>query len=348
MKCNTKRELLEEYQYTKDIYEVLNTCKRLGNILKNIEPLDKTYCEEVIKYLIKNDIKIVKINDEQYPRELLNYEDMPSVLFYKGDIEPLNEKENFAIIGSRNPTNYGTDVAEIITKYLCKMDISLISGLAKGIDAVVHRISCDRNNYTCAVIGSGIDVIYPYTNKDLYKDITNNGCILSEFPLKTKPLSYNFPRRNRIISALSKRIIVVEAGEKSGSLITAGHGLDQGKEIIAVPGSVFSAQSKGTNKLIADGAIPFISLDTLRETLSISIDKNQNMCNNNRDNTWNLSEIESKIFEKLSDSPIHVDDLISMVNIDINQIYKVLFEMQAKNLIYTLSGNYYAKKYTSV
>ncbi|ADL51515.1 DNA-processing protein DprA [Clostridium cellulovorans] len=343
-----KRELLEEYQCTKDIYEVLTAYKNFEYNIKNIEPLDKSYCEEVIKYLAKNDIKIVKINDKNYPKELLNYDDMPSILFYKGDIEPLNKNENVAIVGSRNPTNYGIDVAEIITKYLCKKEISLVSGLAKGVDAVVHKISCDKNNYTCAVIGSGIDVTYPYSNKELYKRIINNGCILSEFPLHTKPLSYNFPRRNRIISALSKRIIVVEASEKSGSLITAGHGLDQGKEIIAVPGSIFSEQSKGTNKLISDGAIPFLSLDTLRETLSISIDKNENMCNNNRDNTWSLSEVESRIFENLSDSPIHVDDLISMVNIDINQIYKVLFEMQAKNLIYTLSGNYYAKKYTSV
>lgn len=285
-----------------------------------------------------NKIKSITYNENEYPQKLKNYDDAPFVLFYKGNILPLNEGYNISIVGSRKYSNYGKDVTRIICSDLCTNNINIISGMAKGIDTFAHETSLNNESYTCAVLGSGLDVIYPKENQKIFNKIAENGAVISEFLPGTPPYAHNFPLRNRIISALSDIIIVIEAGEKSGSLITANLALEQGKEVMAVPGSIFSYESKGTNKLIKDGAYPLTCSKDIFDLIGIEMKNKKNTAVK----SFN-SKIHQGIYSIINDSPLHINDIIRITNIDIKQLYEVLFEMQIKNEILCLSGNYYVR-----
>ncbi|KZL94471.1 DNA-processing protein DprA [Clostridium magnum] len=298
---------------------------------------DKIEFESLLKKTLNQGIETVNFNEDKYPRELKNYDYSPSILFYKGDISKLNEKYNVAIIGSRDCSVYGKNSANLISKELSVNNINIISGMARGIDTCAHKACLETGGYTCAILGSGIDVIYPRENKKIYDMILNIGCIISEFLPGTKPFNYNFPVRNRVISGLSNTIIVVEAGESSGSLITANLAVEQGKEVVALPGSIFSNQSKGTNKLIKDGAYPFTDFEDLFAFLGIK------HIGNSEKNISRLEGIKKKISDIISDTPIHIDDIFARTNIDIKRLYELLFELQLENVVICISGNYYVK-----
>lgn len=303
---------------------------------------DKELLESLIVKIKNKNIEATTFNEDIYPKALKNYDDSPSILFYKGDINKLNMGINAAIIGSRNFTSYGKDAARLISKEISINNINVISGMARGIDTFAQESSIENGGFTCAVLGSGIDVVYPRENKKLYDIISEKGCIVSEFLPGTRPFSYNFPIRNRIISGLSDIVIVVEASEKSGSLVTAGIALEQGKEIVAVPGSIFSEQSKGTNKLIRDGAYPFTDFEDLFRILNIDYMIKNNIKVNK------IEGIKKKICDILGDRPTHIDDIFGRTNIDIKQLYELLFELQLENVVICLSGNYYVKVESTV
>ncbi|WP_404814391.1 DNA-processing protein DprA [Clostridium algoriphilum] len=276
--------------------------------------------------------------EDAYPKKLKNYDDAPYTLFYKGNISPLNKGYNISIVGSRKYSNYGKDVTKIICSDLCLNNINIISGMAKGIDTFAHESSLENQSYTCAVLGSGLDIVYPKQNLKVFNEIVEKGAVISEFLPGTPPYAYNFPLRNRIISALSDIIIVVEAGEKSGSLITANLALEQGKDVMAVPGSIFSCESKGTNKLIKDGAYPLTCSGDIFDLMGIEM-REQNKTIVKSDS----SHVNKQVYSIINDSPLHINDIIRVTNIDIKQLYGVLFEMQIKNEILCLAGNYYVK-----
>lgn len=222
--------------------------------------------EKYQKITEKLDINLVNNTSEKFPKQLKNIPESPYSLHLKGDSNLLTNKI-VGIVGSRKSTAYGNKVAYKIAKILSYQGYTVISGLAKGIDTYAHKGALEGKGSTIAVIGSGIDCIYPKENTKLFLDISKKGMIISEFFLGTKPLSYNFPRRNRIISGLCDFLIVVEATHKSGSLITVNHAINQGKDVLAVPGEIFSKTSEGTNMLIRDGAYPIVSLKDLYEYL---------------------------------------------------------------------------------
>lgn len=294
--------------------------------------------DNVKRNLEINEIKSIAYSEDKYPEKLKNYDDAPFILFYKGNIMPLNEGYNISIVGSRKYSNYGKDVTKIICKDLCANNINIISGMAKGIDSFAHESCLDNEGYTCAVLGSGLDIVYPKENLKIFKKIVESGCVISEFLPGTQPYAYNFPLRNRIISALSDIIIVIEAGEKSGSLITANLALEQGKDVMAVPGSIFSNESKGTNKLIKDGAFPLTCVNDIFNLMGVEM-KSEKKATISSFN----SEIHKGIYSIINDSPLHINDIIRVTNIDIKQLYEVLFEMQIKNEVLCLSGNYYVR-----
>jgi DNA processing protein len=210
--------------------------------------------------------------------------------------------------------------------------------MAKGIDTFAHESSLENESYTCAVLGSGLDIVYPKQNIKIFNEIVKKGAVISEFLPGTPPYAYNFPLRNRIISGLGDIIIVIEAGEKSGSLITANLALEQGKDVMAVPGSIFSYESKGTNKLIKDGAYPLTSANDIFNLMGVEMkDSSKNVVKSV------CSQVNKQIYSIIDDSPIHINDIIRATNIDIKQLYGILFEMQIKNQILCLSGNYYVK-----
>lgn len=198
--------------------------------------------------------KITK-NDELYPNKLKQIIDPPQVLYYLGDIMLL-QNNCLAIVGCRNASQYGIKIAKIFANEISKAGITIVSGLARGIDTTAHKYALSSIGKTIAVLGCGIDIIYPRENEGLFKDIINNGgLIISEFEPGTAPLKENFPKRNRIISALSEGILVVEAKKRSGTMITVDCALEQGKDVFVIPGNIDSLNSVGTNELIKEGAI---------------------------------------------------------------------------------------------
>ena len=206
--------------------------------------------------------KVIKINmnSKYYSERLKNIDDAPKELYCLGNLELLNYKNNIAMIGSRNCSSYGERAAKDFAFNLAKEDICIVSGLAKGIDSFSHIGALNAKGKTIAVLGSGLDNIYPKENIKLVEEIIkNNGLVISEYPLGTKPLKYHFPARNRIISGLSDSVLVVEARKNSGTNITVDFALEQGKDIFVIPGNIYSKTSDGTNFLITEGAIPVLS-----------------------------------------------------------------------------------------
>ena len=223
--------------------------------------------EKRILVLEKRGIKAVSFGESSYPEMLRETEDAPVVLYTKGDIQP-QDRYAIAIVGSRKPTPYGTSVTENISEGLAAMGFTIVSGMARGIDALSHKGALRVGGRTIAILGSGLDRPYPPENKGLMDKIVSSGCVISEFPLGTPPDKENFPRRNRLISGLSLGVLVIEATSDSGSLITAGYALEQNREVFAVPGNITSTTSEGTNELIKRGAILTRKADDVVEELA--------------------------------------------------------------------------------
>lgn len=254
------KELLKQYKTPENIWELdknkLMQTKGIGeNIANSI--LKKEYrenLEQYVKYMKKYNIGIITIEDKDYPKKLLHIYDAPAILYYKGD-KKLLHTDIIAMIGCRECSNYGKEVSIKFSYELAKNGITIISGMAKGIDSYSHIGCIKAGGKTIAVLGSGLDIIYPKENCLLYDEILSaKGLILSEYVIGTKPSKLNFPARNRIISGLSNGVIVVEAKGKSGTLNTVDFALEQGKDIFVVPGNITSTNSTGTNELIKQGA----------------------------------------------------------------------------------------------
>ncbi|HAR87374.1 MAG TPA: DNA-protecting protein DprA [Clostridium sp.] len=340
---NMKKYVYNEYHDFDTLRKIMINDNMTLLPKKIVEKFQKSYIkiEELAAEECKSikDIHICTMYDIDYPIILLQYEDAPFGIFYKGNISMANEKKNISIVGSRKCSRYGIDVTNSMVEQLSPYEINIVSGMAKGIDSVAHRAAIKNNINTIAVLGSGIDVIYPKENYRLYHEILEKGgCIISEFPLGTPPLSRNFPMRNRIISGMCELLVVTEGGEKSGTLITVGAALEQGKNIIVVPGSIFSSESRGTNKLIKDGAYVYTDIEDVLNLLNIS-----RVSMDNKNITTVKSKLEERIYQVIDDNPIHIDKIIKLVDVDINRLYKLLFELQVKEEILCLSGNFYVR-----
>lgn len=261
--------LIKKYGNIKNIWELDEKELKKNLFLSELlisELVDLSYKNNLDKYLDymeKYDIKIVTYDDELYPKKLNYIVNKPIVLFMKGDANNLNN-ESVAIVGSRDSSLYGKKNAYYFSYELAKRNVNIVSGLAKGIDSYSHLGALKAKGKTIAIIGSGIDCIYPKENERLFYNILeNNGLVISEYIVGTRPYGKNFPRRNRLISGISNAVIVVEAGEKSGSLITANYATEQGKEVWAIPGNICYSNSVGTNNLIKDGANVLTELDDI-------------------------------------------------------------------------------------
>lgn len=263
IKLKDKNMLIKYYKSPLNIFlnikKISKDIKGINIELKNklYKYSSKKYIENITKiekYMKNNNISYITINEEKYPEKLKNIYNAPNVLFYIGNIDLLNTV-CLGIVGSRNCSEYGRKVSYKFSRIISNSDVTIVSGLAKGIDTYAHKGAlADRKN-TIAVLGCGIDICYPKCNKDLKVFIENNGLVVSEFFPKVEPKPYYFPMRNRIISGLSNGVLVVEAAEKSGSLITAYEALNQDRDVYAIPGRINDKLSIGTNKLISEGAM---------------------------------------------------------------------------------------------
>lgn len=295
------------------------------------------YLKQLFISIEKMNIKVITIYDENYPKRLRYIDYNPKVIYVKGN---MIEEDNFAIalVGSRKATSYGKWACERFTKELTKLGVTIISGLASGIDTVAHKTALDNGGRTIGVLGNGIDVVYPKKNLSLYREMEELGAIITEFPLKTPPLAYNFPQRNRIISGMSMGVIVIEAQEKSGSLITASHASEQGKDVFALPGNINSIFSGGTNKLIRDGARPLLELDDIIEEIYELKELKEKKKDNKAIDYSNFSDTETKILKLLEEGPMHCDSISYRTNLDISNVNSILTILELKGVIQELSG----------
>lgn len=334
-----KLKLISKYKTEKNIYDnfdkILNDDPYINK--KQKETNNKKGLQEAcetIEWMKENNIGFISMTDSNYPKELIELKDMPYGLFYKGNINLLRSRK-VAVVGSRRCTNYGIEMTKLLTKEIISYNITIISGGAKGIDSIAHKEAIKNDGNTVIVLGCGIDVVYPAQNRSLFKDVEKRGLIISEFLPKTPPFAYNFPRRNRIISGLSELVLVIEASIKSGSLITADYAVTQGRDVMAIPGSVLASESAGCNLLISEGAQVFTSMVDLHLLLGLDIKF--------KSATSHKLLSEKKILAIIENEPKHIDEIFNKTCIDRESLYIVLFEMQNRNQIISLPGNYYAK-----
>lgn len=277
------------------------------------------------------------IDDDIYPEILKNIYNPPKKIYYKGNLKLLKEKKKIAIVGTRNNSSYGALCCEKIVKDLIAEDIVIISGFARGIDSIAHRICIENNGKTIAVVASGLDIVYPSSNVNLWKKIEENGLILSEYEYGTKPFRANFPQRNRIIAGLSEGVIVIESKEKGGSLVTANIALDEGRDVYAVPGEIFSDLSRGCNNLIRDSKAKL--LNSVEEILK---DYNWIMNKNILKEDKNFTEIQSKVLNCLVYEKT-LDRIVQELNMSTSELLYEIMELEIKGHIKSLAGGKYIK-----
>lgn len=258
-----KIKLINYYKLPKKIYSeyLKNLPNNTGipNYNKNLKE-----AEEILKYCLENNINIIKYTDFQYSNRLKNIYDYPILLYAKGNVSLLNSKCIVSIVGTRKCSEYGKYITEKFSFLLSQNGYTIASGMANGVDSYAHKASIKVEGKTIAVLGSGVDYIYPKENRSLYmKILESNGLIISEYSPKTKPIPQFFPMRNRIISGISDKILITEAGKKSGSIITANIAIEQGKDVYAIPGNITNKYSEGTNELLKDGAILVTSIEDI-------------------------------------------------------------------------------------
>jgi len=298
----------------------------------------KDTAKNVLDFCEKNNIKMTNIFDTIYPTNLINIQNPPTVLYYKGELLPQDEC-SISVVGSRNCTQYGILATEKIVSDLAKNNITIISGLAKGIDTTAHLSALNQNCRTIAILGCGVDVIYPKCNESLYQKIIKNGAVISEFLPGTKPYSWNFPTRNRIISGISLGTLIIEANIKSGTMTTANWASDQGKNVYAVPGNIFSEQSKGTNKLISEGAKIVNSATDIFEDLHGIIKFELNSINEPK-----LNSEEKIVFDIISSSPISVYEISFKSCLPISKLNSILTILELNGYIKKLAGDNFIRE----
>ncbi|GAB4324678.1 MAG: DNA-processing protein DprA [Phototrophicales bacterium] len=281
--------------------------------------------------------------DTRYPKLLRQLDDPPAVLYVRGTLQP-SDSQALGIVGTRKATRYGYDATIQISRDLAMQGITIVSGLAQGIDAAAHRGALNGGGRTLAVLGCGIDTIYPQEHKELAHQIIQHGALISEFPLGTKPIGANFPRRNRLISGLSLGVLVTEAPEKSGSLITASMAAEQGREVFALPHNIYSKQGYGTNRLIQDGAKLVIEIGDILSELRIA-----HQIVETRISTEQISpanETEQHILNHLTVDPIHIDDLTRLCGLSIAEVTSTLTILELKGLAQMVGHMQYSRTLT--
>jgi len=300
--------------------------------------------DQEIDRLEKIGYSVLTIEDEHYPNYLREIFDPPLVLYYAGDIDTLSEP-SVSIVGARRPTPYGRAVAERLAHDLSVKGLVIVSGLARGIDSISHWGAL-KGGKTVAVLGSGLETIYPRENRPLFEKIIENGVVLSEYSLKAPPLKYHFPCRNRIISGLSIGTVVIEGTGRSGSLITARLALEENREVMAVPGNITSELSQGTNWLIKSGAkLVNDWKDVVEEFPSPLKEEILSREKKKRKEAPSLSREESKIHDLLlPDALTSVDELVERSNLSVSEILVVLLSLELKELVDQRPGKFYQRK----
>lgn len=286
--------------------------------------------------LSKNHVDAYTWNDPVYPARLKEIYDFPPVLYKRGS---LTEEDEWAVavVGTRRPTAYGAQVAEQLSRELARNKITVVSGLARGIDSIAHKAALDAGGRTVAVTGCGLDIVYPSEHLKLAQTIIQHGCLMSEYPLGTKPKAENFPRRNRILSGICLGVLVIEGSETSGALLTAKYAVEQNREVFSVPGSILSPNSRGTNKLIQQGAKLVLTVQDILEELNLTAVPAQLEMKA----AVPADEVESLLLKHLSHEPVHVDEVRRQTALPISTVSGTLAIMELKGMVRQVGGMNY-------
>lgn len=312
--------------------------------LKNFNEYEREF-HNVMSSAERKNVSVISVFDGEYPENLKRVFDSPVILYYKGKLDT-KDKYSISIVGTRNPTEYGKYTCEKFTERLSELGIPIISGFARGIDSRAHSVCLKNNNLTYAVLGSGVDVVYPADNRRLYHELIERGAIISEYPVGSLPEKVNFPKRNRIISGISLGSLIVESGIKGGSLLTAGFAIDQNREVFAVPGYINSKQSEGTNELIKSGHAKLVTnVDDILTELESKLrpvlkketfEKQQTIFND-------LSSVEKIIYEVLDCKPVHIDEINEATGLTISECLVNLLSMEFKGVVRQIPGKNFIK-----
>jgi DNA processing protein len=356
------KALLEAFGTPRKVFEApLSMIKAVPGIGDKTAPQIKSFknwkkVEKELECADRTGVSIVTSQDPLYPSQLLSTYDYPAFLYVKGHLK--EDDVNVAVVGSRTASTYGKFTTERLCRELVLRGITVISGLARGIDSAAHRGALSGKGRTIAVLGCGLDVVYPPENEKLFNEISLQGALISEFPFGTPPNAPNFPARNRIISGISLGVVVVEASEKSGSLITARIALEQGREVFAVPGSIDSSGSRGTNKLIKQGAKLIENVEDILEEILPQVtiapkvvkpdqrqkqpEDHQKILNLSPDLV--LKETEKTVWQVLSQKPVHIDQIITSTGLTAHEVLGILLNLELQGLIEQKPGKTYMRK----
>ena len=356
----TSEELAQIDGLTPDVRQQLIDGRSHAPLAQELELIEQHQCH------------IVTINDDAYPPLLKQIHDPPVLLYIIGEF-PLQDAPSIAIVGSRSPTGYGKTISHQLSHQLAERGITVVSGFARGIDTCVHRGALEAGGHTIAVFGCGLSIIYPETNRALATEIIESGALISEFPMTMPPRGNNFPRRNRVISGLTLGTLVVEASDRSGSLITARHAAEQGREVFAVPGQIFSNVSRGTHSLINQGATLINSVDDLLDALPQDYTKilggespeptRQPPPSKRPDKAvrpqsaeeksapvpqpkaeLNLTPDEQTVLSTMDASSIHIDQIARVTQLPIGKVSSLLVMLELKGVVQQLPGKQFVKK----
>ncbi len=326
--------------------------KDIGHIIESKQTWDTDGQWQRLK---QEKISFISQEQEDYPAQIRQLADAPYGLFYRGKL-PDPQEFRAAIAGARMCSEYGRTAARDIARQLAQHDVAVVSGMARGIDAAGHRGALDSGGDTYAVSGCGVDICYPNYHRQLYYEIINHGGVLSEYPPGTKPLGYHFPQRNRLISALSDVVLIIEAREKSGSLITADFALEQGKEVCALPGRITDALSSGCNQLIAQGAGVILSVEDCMKELFVHAGRKKNISQKKPEITHSFEDInqksgnlhkfslekdESLVYGCLGLLPAGMEEILSRTGLDVQEASQALSALMQKHYIEEVFKNCY-------
>lgn len=340
-------KLLEKFN---DAYEIYNAdysdildCEfideAIADNIYNNKDLEKANKE--FELLNKNNVSIITPQSISYTEKLKNIYNNPVIMYKRGEYDLSDDDLYIAIIGSRKATQYGIRTAQRLSYELAKRGIVIVSGLAYGIDAAAHKGALDAGGKTVAVLGCGIDVIYPKSNEALYKEIVKNGCVISEYGLGMEAAPYMFPTRNRIISGLSAGCVVVEAAEKSGALITAKLALEQNREVFAVPGNITSPESSGTNELIKRSAAKLVtSYEDILIEIVPSYNKKENITKEEKPDVPQMSEEENKLYKIILKGINTIDEIAVNAQMSTSSVSSILTMMEINGIVYKDKGKF--------
>ncbi|HEY6007140.1 MAG TPA: DNA-processing protein DprA [Geobacteraceae bacterium] len=296
----------------------------------------RAFAERECREVEKHGVRVVDFLAADYPAALLEIPDPPPFLYVKGELRDLDPA--VAIVGARRASSYGLLTTDRLARELSAHGVIVVSGMARGVDTAAHRGALEAGGRTVGVLGCGIDVIYPAENRRLFEAMAEKGALISEFPMGTTPLAENFPRRNRIISGISRGVLVVEAAENSGSLITARYALDQGRDVFAVPGNINFKTSRGTNRLIKEGAKLVEEVADIIEELP----RYAGARSTPAQPAFSLTSGEAAVYALLTEAPLHIDDVIVRSSLPVSEVSAILLHLELKGAVIQLPGKNFA------